>query len=272
MIKINKLLIILLILCSYQNKLFSQTLLSKYDNNSFVSFEKQIFLSDTIFHSSIRQISIPELRRSFNYDSVYSSYKITKFKKSKITDVLFNRNLIILSKPDYGFTIDPLFDFEYGYDFQNNHRSWLNTRGILIEGYIGKTISFSSSFYENQALPPLWIRDYTMKRHVMPGQGGVKGFGNEGFDFASSSGYVNWAPSKFFNFRLGHGKNFLGDGYRSMILSDFSSSYPYFMLTATYWKIKYISLTSQFSHPDVTDHTNSDGSSVFAKKTGLEVG
>jgi hypothetical protein len=186
--------------------------------------------------------------------------------RRKSTDVIFNRSLLILNKPDYGFTIDPLFDFEYGYDIRNKERSWLNTRGILIEGFIGKTVSFSSSFYENQALPPLWIREYTLKRHVIPGQGGVKGFGNEAFDFANSSGYVNWAPSKFFSFRLGHGKNFLGDGYRSMILSDFSSAYPYFMLTATYWKIKYISLTSQFSHPDVTDHTNDDGSSVYAKK------
>jgi hypothetical protein len=181
-------------------------------------------------------------------------------------EILFNRNLIIARKRDYGFTIDPLFNFSYTNDFRNDYQGWNNTRGILIEGYIGKQVSFSTAFYENQSKPPMWILDYVKSRKTMPGMGGVKSFGRDAFDYGYATGYVSWMPSKYFNFRLGHGKNFLGDGYRSLILSDFSPDYPYLAFTAGVRKVKYMTIYSQYSHPDVTDHTNDDGSSVFAKK------
>jgi hypothetical protein len=50
--------------------------------------------------------------------------------------------------------------------------------------------------------------------------------------------------NKNFNFQLGKGKEFFGDGYRSLFLSDVSTSYPYFKITATIWKIQYVSMVT----------------------------
>jgi hypothetical protein len=248
------------------NSVKGQDLNSIYENNSLVSFEKNIYFSDSIFHSSVRPYRISELRKAFAYDSIKNDYTIKKYQGKKALDLIFNRNLFLLKNPDYGFAIDPLFDFSYGNDTENNITSWVNTRGFLIEGYLGNNFSFSTAFYESQSLPPPWVGNYVNSRFVMPGQGGTKGFGKNAFDYANSTGYISWSPSQYFNFQLGQAKHFLGDGYRSLILSDNSSAYPFFMVTTTFWKIKYINLFSQFSHPDVTDHTNDDGSSVFAKK------
>ena len=99
----------------------------------------------------------------------------------------------------------------------------------------------------------------------MPGQGRVKPYETGAWDYANASGYISWSPGKYFNFQLGHGKHFWGDGYRSLILSDVSLYNPYFMITTTFWKIKYVNLYSQFSHPDVVDHV-SEGDPVYAKK------
>jgi hypothetical protein len=44
-------------------------------------------------------------------------------------------------------------------------------------------------------------------------------------------------PSKNFDLQLGYGKNFIGDGYRSLLTTD--GPYPYFKLNTTFWKIKY---------------------------------
>jgi hypothetical protein len=99
----------------------------------------------------------------------------------------------------------------------------------------------------------------------MPGQGRTKPFGEGALDYANASGYISWSPGKFFNFQFGHGKQFWGDGYRSMILSDHSLYHPYLMITTTFWKIKYVNLYSQFSHPDVIDHVT-NGDPVYAKK------
>ena len=50
---------------------------------------------------------------------------------------------------------------------------------------------------------------------------------------------------KFFNFSLGQGKVFIGEGHRSMFLSDAAFNYPYIKIETTVWKIKYVNLWTQ---------------------------
>jgi hypothetical protein len=264
--------------------LSAQPLNSIYDNKELVSFEKYIYSADSVFHTSIRPFLVSDLKKALNYNKVWYSYlKATGDRQPatgktdslplspsphppfSLLNLVFNTNLISVTKKDYGFTIDPMFDFGYGYDFANDRSSWVNTRGFLVEGYLGKTFAFSSRFYESQSKVPLWIDKYISLRNVMPGQGRVKPFGIDAWDYGVASGYISWSPGKFFNFQFGQGKQFFGDGYRSLILSDFSSSHPYFMITTTFWKIKYVNLYSQFSHPDVIAN-NSGGDPVFSKK------
>jgi hypothetical protein len=45
---------------------------------------------------------------------------------------------------------------------------------------------------------------------------------------------------------LGYGKNFIGDGYRSLLLSDNAFSYPYLRLNAQFWRIHYTVLYNQY--------------------------
>jgi|WetSurSiteA1Bulk_404760.scaffolds.fasta_scaffold00362_12 hypothetical protein len=241
-----------------------QQLNSIYDNNNLVSFEKYTCSTDSSFHTSIRPYFLPEMKRAFNYDSIRSSYNIERFSSKKALILIFNRNLFILDKKDFGFSIDPLFDFGFGYDTRNDWSTWTNTRGFLAEGYIGKKFAFSTSFYETQAKLPLWIDNYIITRNAVPGQGGMKPYGNGAWDYANASGYISYSPSKVFNFQLGHGKHFWGDGYRTAMLSDFSLYYPYLSVTANFWKIKYIILYSQFTHPDL--YYVSSGDKIFYKK------
>ncbi len=241
----------------------AQELNSVYENNSLISFEKYIYTGDSSFHTSIRPYFIPEMRKAFSYDSLKNLYGIEKFRNKKALNLIFNRSWILLKKKDYGFTIDPQVDFGTGYDSKNDFSTWINTRGVLIEGYLGKNFAFSTRYYETQSTPPLWISDFVNTRYVMPGQGRVK-FEGKGFDYPVASGYISWSPSKFFNLQLGHGKQFFGDGYRSLMLSDVSSNHPYFMIATSFWKIKLINLYSQYSHPDV--RFNYAGSEVYARK------
>lgn len=56
--------------------------------------------------------------------------------------------------------------------------------------------------------------------------------------------HVSWDPGKYFNFTLGKGRNFFGEGHRSLMLSDEAMSYPYLRITTTFWRIKYVNLFS----------------------------
>ena len=137
-------------------------------------------------------------------------YSSDAFKKNT-TISLFIRKLkkeslfIINDTADkFHLTIDPLFNFEYGKDFDDSSKSFYkNTRGVLVRGDIGTKFSFESSFYENQATFVNYIRNYNNTSLIVPGQGRWKQFKNNGYDFAMASGYVSYSPNDHFNFQIG---------------------------------------------------------------------
>jgi len=68
---------------------------------------------------------------------------------------------------------------------------------------------------------------------------------------------LTYTPSKFLDIQLGYGRNFLGDGYRSLLLSDGSSPYPYLKINTKFWKIKYTNTYMWMK--DVRDGVTVDG-------------
>ncbi|MDC3029903.1 gliding motility protein RemB [Flavobacteriales bacterium] len=176
----------------------------------------------------------------------YNSFKPIVSKKSIIHN-FFNSNLLSIKHTDYSFELNPLFHFEIAED---NDRRYINTRGIEVKGRVGEKLSFYSSFYENQMVLPDYLEDYVKNNeNVVPGQGMVKYnllYQDSFLDFYYANGYINYDINKFFDVQLGHGKHFIGDGYRSMMLSDNSFNYPYFKITTDVWKFKYVNLFSYF--------------------------
>jgi hypothetical protein len=99
---------------------------------------------------------------------------------------------------------------------------------------------------ETQQLFPQYVTNIIDSLNVIPGQGPFKAFGdNGGKDFGIASGFLDFQPNKYFEIQFGRGKNFFGDGYRSLLLSDNSFNYPYLRLTLNIWKLKYVVLYSQ---------------------------
>lgn len=139
-------------------------------------------------------------------------------------------------EPIFRIYVDPTMNLEYMKVFKDEHdsvigRNYFNTRGVTAHGDIGTKISFETSFYENQAVVPRYIKDFANATLVMPGQGRWKKFKSTGYDYAMSTGFLSYSPNRFFNVQIGSGKHFVGDGYRSLLLSDNSFSYPYARLT-----------------------------------------
>ena len=77
----------------------------------------------------------------------------------------------------------------------------------------------------------MYIEDYIWSKDengeidfILPGQGvsRVSSWNRttRDLDYAMANGHVSFQTSKHFNFQFGHGKHFIGDGYRSMLLSD----------------------------------------------------
>ena len=53
---------------------------------------------------------------------------------------------------------------------------------------------------------------------------------------------ISFKANEYILLSAGKGKSFWGDGYRSLLLSDNSSSYPFIRIESEFWNVKYINL------------------------------
>lgn len=156
----------------------------------------------------------------------------------------FQENLLSFQGEDYWLTINPAVYFEYGQesespDYETTYR---NSRGLRVEGQLGKRFTFYTSLVESQARFAAHVNRQAGASRVVPGYWLRKGFRDFASDFAYASGEIAYTPAKFFHLRLGRGKQFLGEGYRSMLMSDNSVNYPFFRMETTVGKLKYVNL------------------------------
>lgn len=150
--------------------------------------------------------------------------------------ILFYDNLIHVNK-DVELRIDPVLDFSYGKQISDiNKTLFNNTRGFQLKINFNKKFYVFSDFRENQVIAQTFLSEYTDYREVFFGQGRVKPFKEAGYDFANASGYASYSPNSVLNFTFGNGKQFIGNGYRSFILSDNSHNYPSLKVRSLWFK------------------------------------
>ncbi|MCH2215424.1 MAG: hypothetical protein MK086_09665 [Flavobacteriales bacterium] len=152
----------------------------------------------------------------------------------KLTEKIFSEHLIELDKPDFKIYADFLFDFAVGRETVDQISGtgeetslFQNTRGFAIQGQIGKRVFFYTDFRENQGRYPSYLTRFIDSTEVFPGSGRVKPFGVGGFDYSMASGVLGIEAADWLNFSLGHSKQIIGHGYRSLLLSDNSHNYPF---------------------------------------------
>ncbi|MBI2967397.1 MAG: hypothetical protein HYY40_06250 [Bacteroidetes bacterium] len=85
---------------------------------------------------------------------------------------------------------------------------------------------------------PDYMNGFIRTRYIYPGYG----FMDTTNVFIAQRGLASWQLSPYFRVQAGYDKNFWGDGYRSLILSDLAAPYPFFKITADFWRMRYVSL------------------------------
>lgn len=260
----------------YTTTFFSYFLFFFFPFHHLTAQETSIPLSNAatnFYESHLHRIDNPMFTSSKSYssfevqplrDSILQTYQLEgDFASSTwVGRKIFNENLVDIQHEDYRIIINPLFDLSLGKDNQRDRLLFNNTRGFQVSGRIGSNFHYNSEFYENQSQFTSYIKDFVDETQVVPGQGLTKTFkADGGKDYASVAGYLSYQASKFFNFKLGYGKNFLGDGHRSLLLSDNAFNYPYFKITTSFWKIQYVNLYAEML--DIRQ-PNADG--LFIKK------
>lgn len=209
-----------------------------YFFNTFTQRELAKIDSEQV-HASI-QPYIPFFNKKYNY--LTDTFRLFKYVKNDplLEKVFFDHLIHIRSKTNaYEFKVDPLLNVELGRDYTdttNYKNTYTNTRGFIASGSIGRNFYFETLFSENQSQFPYYVSNFSRQTGVVPGQGRYKTFKVTGYDYAFSSGFVSYQPIKQLNIQLGHGKQKIGNGYRSLLLSDNAFNYPYLRVTSEWFK------------------------------------
>ena len=227
------------------------------DRFAYDLFDQQLQQSNGQMHTTVKPYRLSDVKRIVLPDT--ASGIPLKQPKRWIGRALWTNNFLALDSSEYQVYVDPLFSFDIGRDFKTNQATWLNARGLQIQGNLGKKVSFYTSFWEQQGRFVNYVDSFIVKNGVVPGQGRVKPFGNTGWDYAMATGYVSYSPSKLFNFQFGNDKQFIGDGYRSLFLSDNAFNYPYFKISTSFWKLRYTNLFVSYQNIGNASNSNLGG-------------
>ncbi len=175
-------------------------------------------------------------------------------------DVFYKKRAEFFSvdHPDFFIAANPIFNYQQMIEFGNEEQNlFQNRKGIEVRATIKDRIGIYTSFTDNQERGPMQHQRYIANNEAIPG--GVSYYkdfkpakaGNAN-DYLLASGYVDAEViENTLNVSFGHSRFKIGDGYRSLMLSDFGSNYLFLKLNTRFWKINYqnifMELTPQYS-------------------------
>jgi hypothetical protein len=168
--------------------------------------------------------------------------------------------LYAVKEYEFSLFINPVFNFTAGTEQINGTATSIsqNTRGAEMRGQIGRKIGFYTYLTENQIKAPQYLADRTRQAGVFPGAGLTKPYKTDTntFDFFEARGYITFDVAKLINFQFGHDRNFIGNGYRSLVLSDYSKENLFLKIKTNVWRINYTNLFMQLNafNPDRAKH------------------
>lgn len=175
--------------------------------------------------------------------ATFSSIRPYHVPHSPENDSLFADRGFSISSGDHTFRVLPLLENRIQTDFSDAFH--FTSNGVAL-GY-----QFSDK---------LWAEGYATYNHAsfMPfldsidqAIGQYPSFGPDmqtrqgGFNWGGS---VIWNTGKFFLLEAGRQRNSFGDGYRSLLLSEYAPEYPFLRIQTTLWRFRYVNLFNFMQH------------------------
>ncbi|MDF7814664.1 hypothetical protein [Hymenobacter sp. YC55] len=178
-------------------------------------------------------------------------------------------DLYSVSIPDFTLRVNPVLGLSAGKDSETDGLRYVNTRGVQVEGTIDERLGFYTFLADNQQGVPAYVQQRIRRDRAVPHEGYWKDFkvtGGNQYDFFTARGYVTYTATKHIGVQLGHDRNFIGNGYRSLILSDYSAPYFFLKLNTRIWKLNYQNLFTEMIADRTYDRNGSPIDTIYKKK------
>jgi len=153
-------------------------------------------------------------------------------------------DFIQVNQPGFFLAINPILSAEGAWQ-QNNGNSdalFRSTQGLALRAKAGNVAGIAFQIANNYEQPPAYYARYIDQHQSMPDAVAYRKTGNA-YQYLSLSGYADFALIKdHVNLTMGYDRYFIGDGMRSLFISDFSAPMPFVRLNTKIWKLNYQNL------------------------------
>ena len=159
-----------------------------------------------------------------------------------------------LNQKYFHLRLNPVLNFRVGKDTEDEQYQFLNLRGLELRGGVDDRVYFYANIEESQARFAPYVTERIKRDEAIMGAHLYKPYNSrvitqlkDGYDFAIANGYIGFNVTRHIGMQFGHGNNFLGDGNRSMLLSNSSANYLYFKINSKFGKFNYQNIFAQLS-------------------------
>lgn len=195
----------------------------------------------------LTNLSNANLQKKIYTDSTHSFYYIeentqtnvltTAPKSSGLLGLFYKTpaNLLQFDSDLLTLRINPILDIRAGKSNQLNDLVFRNLRGLEMRAGITDKVFVYANIQESQERLPKYM-DSWIDNYSFPGAGFLKTYQSSvlnklnGYDYLTAQGIIGFHLIKPITLQFGHGKNFIGDGYRSLFLSDIGANYLFLKL------------------------------------------
>ncbi|HRG34197.1 MAG: hypothetical protein IPJ83_03155 [Saprospiraceae bacterium] len=249
--------------------------------NKIETKNKSLFLSPVFLNNPSQSRIIPELR-SINKNVSPDAYKeistpireilyrypeylfyhkdtlddLANIEKSKpfLKYLYHNSHFYSILRKSFYVLADPMFEIKAGVEsFDATSNLLTNRRGIKIAGGLDNRIFFNASITETQIGTTNYVGQFIKEYQAFPGAGFLKIYDSKlltlknSYDYLIAEGNVHFNLIKSVHLTFGHGRNKIGNGIRSLFLSDFSSPYLFLKINSQFGPISYQNLFAELS-------------------------
>lgn len=214
------------------------TAVKPYKRKAIAAFVNSVQLRDNVFSSSADLYNYQYLRND-NWE--WSRSEDNESKKPVLKHLYKKKSDFLFSDlPEFDIHVNPVLYTSFGHDGQAGESLYLNSRGVEIRGMIDKKIGFYTFLTDNQARLPLYVRDGIAQNPVVPHEGFWKDYKDNGVDYFQARAYIDFDISNHIYMQFGNDKTFIGNGYRSLIFSDYAPPTLFLRTNVKVWKLNYL--------------------------------
>jgi hypothetical protein len=214
------------------------TSVKPYKRSAIVAFVDSLQAKDQVFTSRSDKFNFDYLRNdSWEWSKAETSNSSRPFLKH-----LYKKksDLFYVDKPEFDLHVNPVLYAGFGKDSNLPDPMFINLRGVEVRGMIDRKVGFYTYLGENQSVLPSYVQQELAINGVVPHELFWKGFKGKGVDFFQTRAYIDFNVTKHIYMQFGQDRLNIGNGYRSLIFSDFAPPSLFLRTNVKVWRLNYL--------------------------------